>query len=81
MARCTQLCCSRCGEREDFFVRVSSLATLIRDPGSVDGLAIDLSDKTSADYEWIALHCGRCGHEGPRDDFEAGSGGGREDRR
>jgi hypothetical protein len=63
--------CSRCGERKDFFVRISSLATLIRDDRSSDGLAIDIWEKTPADYEWVAFHCGRCGHEGPRQDFDA----------
>ena len=70
MAKPVRLRCSRCGERNDFFVRISSLATLIRDANSADGLSIDISEKTPADYEWIALHCGRCGHEGPRQDFE-----------
>jgi hypothetical protein len=71
MARPVRLRCSRCGERKDFFVRISSLATLIRDADSADGLWIDISEKTPADYEWMAFHCGRCGHEGPRQDFEA----------
>jgi hypothetical protein len=62
--------CSRCGERKDFLVRISSLATLVRDGCSSDGLSIDISEKTPADYEWVAFHCGRCGHEGPRQDFE-----------
>ncbi len=70
MSNLVQLRCRRCGEREDFFVRISSLATLIRDATSADGLSIDISEKTPADYEWIAMHCGRCGHEGPRGDFE-----------
>jgi hypothetical protein len=71
MTRPVRLRCSRCGERKDFFVRISSLAALIRDASSADGLWINLSEKTPADYEWIAFHCGRCGHEGPRQDFEA----------
>ena len=58
--------CSRCGEREDLLVRIGSLATLIRDASSADGLGIDITEKTSADYDWIAFHCGRCGHEAPR---------------
>jgi hypothetical protein len=62
--------CSRCGERKDLFVRISSLATLVRDDSSSAGLSIDISEKTPADYEWLAFHCGRCGHEGPRQDFE-----------
>jgi hypothetical protein len=62
--------CPRCGERSDLFVRISSLAKLVRDDSSPDGLAIDVSEKTPADYEWVAFHCGRCGHEGPREDFE-----------
>ena len=69
MTRPVRLRCSRCGERKDFFVRISSLATLIRDADSADGLGIDISEKTPADYEWIAFHCGRrtCGcYEGPR---------------
>ena len=70
MARRSQLRCSRCGEREDFFVRISSLVTLIRDASSADGLSIDISEKTPADFDWIALHCGRCGHEGPQEEFE-----------
>jgi hypothetical protein len=70
MAKPVQLRCSRCGERKDFFVRISALATLIRDASSADGLWINLSEKTPADYEWIAFHCGRCGHEGSRQDFE-----------
>ncbi len=24
----------------------------------------------AADFDWIALHCGRCGHEGPQEEFE-----------
>ncbi|MGP0068949.1 MAG: hypothetical protein ACLQGP_35780 [Isosphaeraceae bacterium] len=71
MSRPVRPHCSRCGERKDFFVRISSLATLIRDASSAEGLGIDISEKTPADYEWIAFHCGRCGHEGPRQDFEA----------
>ena len=70
MARVTRLRCSRCGETKDFFVRISSLATLVPSDVKADGLWIDISEKTPADYEWVALHCGRCGHEGPRDDFE-----------
>jgi hypothetical protein len=61
--------CSRCGERKDFFVRISSLSRLVRSDSSPDGLAIDISEKTPADYDWVAFHCGRCGHEGPRQDF------------
>jgi hypothetical protein len=62
--------CSHCGERKNFLVRISSLATLVREDSSSDGLSIDISEKTPADYERVALHCGRCGHEGPRQDFE-----------
>ena len=71
MAKPVRLRCSRCGGRKDFFVRISALATLIRNADSADGLWIDIAEKTPADYEWIAFHCGRCGHEGPRQDFEA----------
>ncbi len=63
--------CSRCGERKDFFVRISSLAPLIRDASPADGPGIDITEKTPADHEWVAFHCGRCGHEGPGQDFEA----------
>jgi hypothetical protein len=66
----SSLKCRQCGEREDFLVRISSLATLVRDDDSADGLSIDISEKTPADYDWDALHCGHCGHEGPRQDFE-----------
>jgi hypothetical protein len=62
--------CSRCGERKDFLVRISSLAKLVRDASSSDRLSLDIAEKKPSDYEWVAFHCGRCGHEGPRQDFE-----------
>jgi len=59
VAKRTHLRCSRCGETKDFFVRIRSLATLVFDAPTADGLGIDISEKTPADYEWVALHCGR----------------------
>jgi hypothetical protein len=62
--------CPECGERAKLFVRISALAALIRDDGSADGLSMNVSEKTPADYQWVALHCGACGHEGSRQEFE-----------
>jgi hypothetical protein len=64
-----RLRCPRCGERGDLFVRIASLARLARDERS-GALSLDLEDKAPSDYEWRAFHCGRCGFESARDDFE-----------
>jgi hypothetical protein len=64
-----RLRCPRCGERGDLFVRIASLARLERDEPT-GALSLDLEDKSPADYEWRAFHCGRCGFESARDDFE-----------
>jgi hypothetical protein len=71
--------CPECGEQADFLVRISSLAALVRNDGFADGLSINVSEKAPADYKWVALHCGRCGHEGPRQDFEGASATGAAD--
>src|SRR4051812_12124448 len=66
--------CPNCGEREDFYVRIDTLARLIRDSRSPDGLAISIADKQRGDYNWGAYHCGCCAHEGPRETFAAPPG-------
>ncbi len=62
--------CPQCGERDDLFVRIRTLCALLRHEAPVGGLSITLEDKTPADFVWDAFHCGACGHEGPRQDFE-----------
>jgi hypothetical protein len=66
-----RLRCTCCGEADELFVRVSTLCSLVRgeEPGGRDSIALD--DKTPADFTWTAFHCGACGHEGPRQEFEA----------
>jgi hypothetical protein len=65
----SRLRCPQCGERGDLLVRIDSLARLARDDRS-GVLSLDLEDKTPSDYEWRAFHCGRCGFESARNDFE-----------
>ena len=64
-----RLRCPRCGERDDLLVRIDSLARLVRGENP-DGLSLDLASKSPGDYTWRAIHCGRCGSESARDDFE-----------
>jgi hypothetical protein len=63
--------CPACGEREDLLVRVSTLCALVRDGERPGRPTIVLDDKTPADFGWTAFHCGACGHEGARNEFEA----------
>jgi hypothetical protein len=65
----SKLGCPRCGERGDLLVRIDSLARLARDERS-GALSLDLEGKTPSDYEWRAFHCGRCGYESARNEFE-----------
>jgi hypothetical protein len=68
-----RLRCPRCGERDDLLVRIDSLARLVRGENP-DGLSLDLESKSPGDYNWRAIHCGRCGFESARDDFEEPAG-------
>jgi hypothetical protein len=62
--------CPGCSETEDLFVRVSTLCALVRSTGPESQDPISLGEKSPAEYQWVALHCGACGHEGSRQEFE-----------
>jgi hypothetical protein len=68
-----RLRCPRRGERDDLLVRIDSLARLVRGENP-DGLSLDLESKSPGDYTWRAFHCGKCGFESAREDFEEPAG-------
>jgi hypothetical protein len=49
---------------------VSTLCALIRDEERPSRSTIVLDDKTPADFIGTAFHCGACGYEGARNEFE-----------